>query len=125
MSTKTNKQTANLAILTDKCCDTDEDFKLFADNLARWCEQWIPEIAVPIMRKAHDLYGNAAIRILLGEWYDLKLKSVRDMHERLLRAANYEELDMESEGGKYEFAETVYRREMGSYSDALYALLVR
>lgn len=119
------KQTANLAVLSNPQCDTEEDFALFVDNLSRWCAKWVPEIGVPIMRRAKELYSNAAICILLGKWYDLQLKSTRETHERLIRAAMDDEFASESEGGKYEFSESVYRRELGSYNDALYALLVQ
>lgn len=121
----TTKSTAKLAVLGNPQCNTEEDFDLFTDHLARWCAQWVPEIAVPIMRKADVLYDNAAVCILLGKWTSNKRQSVADTHERLLRAATGEEFECESEGSEFEFSESVYRREAGSYSDALYALLVQ
>ena len=91
MTAITTKPTASIPVLDRVQCDTEDDFALFADNLARWCAQWVPTISVPIMRKARDLYEDTAVCILLGKWYDLKLATTKDMHERLLRAANDDE----------------------------------
>lgn len=99
MTTKTTP-TATMPVLDRPQCETEDDFKLFADNLARWCAQWVPSIGVPIMRKAQALYDNTAVCILLGKWYDLKLKTTRDMHSRLLRAANDNEYSWEQEGSE-------------------------
>lgn len=124
MSTK--PLTATLPVLDRPQCETDDDFALFADHLARWCEQWVPEISVPIMRKAQALYDDTAVCILLGKWYDLKLRTTRDMHERLLRAAKDDEYSWEAEGGsdEYGYPSTLDRDLLGGYSDALRALLV-
>lgn len=118
--------TANLPVLGRPQCETEDDFALFADHLARWAAQWVPTISVPVMRKAQALYDDTAVCILLGKWYDLKLKTVRDMHERLLRAAMDDEWSWESEGAEdeFEYSSNLDRDLLFGYNQALYALLV-
>lgn len=120
----TTKTTATLPVLSHPQCDTYEDFELFADDLAMWCSKWVPEIGVPIMRKAEDLYENAAVCILLGKWRDAYKSERRDVRARLRRAAMGDEFDHEAEGGEYEFSKSVFRSDLEHYSQALYALLV-
>lgn len=127
MTTKTtDKPTAALPVLDSPQLNTDEDFDLFADHLARWCAQWVPTISVPIMRKAHDLYADTAVCILLGKWYDLKLQTTKDMHARLLRAANDDEWGWEKAGADDEFSEghSFDINSLRSYNDALRVLLI-
>ena len=125
MTTKTT--TATVPVLGHPQCDNEDDFALFADHLARWCAQYVPTIGVPVMRRARDLYNETAICILLGEWYDLKLEKTKDMHDRLLRAANGDEFSWETEGGDDEFSDgsTYVLDRVRGYNDALYALLVK
>lgn len=126
MSTKTTTPTATMPVLDRPQCETEEDFALFADHLSRWCAQWVPTISVPIMRRAQALYDDTAVCILLGKWYDLKLKTTKDMHERLLRAATGDEWSWEREGSDDEFSEgsNLDRELLTGYSDALRALLI-
>lgn len=129
MTTETTKlatPTATLPILDRPQCETEDDFALFADHLARWCAQWVPSVSVPIMRKAQALYDETAVCILLGNWYDLKLKTVKDQHERLLRAANDDEWSWEQEGREeeYDYPSSLDREELSGYNDALRALLI-
>lgn len=125
MTTKTTP-TATMPVLDRPQCETEDDFRLFSDNLARWCAQWVPSIGVPIMRKAQALYDNTAVCILLGKWYDLKLKTTRDMHSRLLRAANDNEYSWECEGSEeqFDYASTLDREVLNSFNDALRELLI-
>ena len=126
MSYKTTVPAAIMPVLSNPQCETEEDIALFADNLARWCEQWVPTISVPIMRKAQELYDDTAVCILLGKWYDLKLKATKDMHERLLRAANNDERRWEQEGheAEYDYPSSFDCKQLSSYNDALRALLI-
>lgn len=126
MTAITTKPTASIPVLDRVQCDTEDDFALFADNLARWCAQWVPTISVPIMRKARDLYEDTAVCILLGKWYDLKLATTKDMHERLLRAANDDEWGWEREGHDDEFSagSSLDLDSLRSYNEALRTLLI-
>lgn len=126
MTTKTNTTTATLPVLGRPQCETEDDFALFADHLARWAVQWVPSIGVPIMRKAQALYDDTAVCILLGKWYDLKLKTTKDTHERLLRAAMDNEWSWEQEGSEDEYSEVskLDRDLLFGYNQALYALLI-
>jgi hypothetical protein len=125
-ATITETKTPTLPVLGRPQCDTEEDFELFADHLARWAAQWVPSISVPIMRRARELYDESAVCILLGKWYDIKLRTVRDTHERLLRAAKDEEWSWEREGEVDEFkAENEFDRErLQGYSNALMDLII-
>lgn len=126
MTTETKTPTVEIPVLGIPQTETDDDFALFADNLARWCAQWVPSIGVPIMRRAEALYAETAVCILLGEWYDLKLKTVRDMHARLLRAANGDEWSWEAEGHdeEYNVPSSLDRDMLQGYNEALRALLI-
>lgn len=127
MTNETSTPTAALPVLDRPQCETEEDFELFADHLSRWCAQWVPTISVPIMRKAQALYDDTAVCILLGKWYDLKLKTTKDTHERLLRAAYDDEYSWEREGEDDEFSEgSSYQLDMlRAYNEALQTLLIR
>lgn len=118
---------ATLPVLGYPQCETEEDFALFADHLSRWCAQWVTTISVPIMRKAQALYDDTAVCILLGKWYDLKLQTTKDTHERLLRAANDDEYSWEKEGSEDEYsAGSAYMLDLlHGYNEALRALLIK
>ena len=124
MTTESN--TATVPVLNRCQRDTDEDFELFADHLALWCQQWSLTTSVPIMRKARDLYNDTAVCILIGMWYDLKLVTVKNEHERLMRGANGSEWSWEREGAEDEFepCNSVDEDELRGYNDALHVLLV-
>lgn len=54
----------------------------FTFDLATWCNQWVDDVAFPIMARAYELYDNIAVRRLVGEWARLH----RERNQRRLDA---------------------------------------
>lgn len=52
--------------------DADYGLSDFLYDLATWCDQWVDEVAFPIMRRATDLYEDAAVRALVFEYSRLR-----------------------------------------------------
>lgn len=64
MTTKT--PTAEFPVFTDNTCDTEH----FKTRLAAYCNQYIMEIAKPIMERCADLYTDPAIVKLVDLWFE-------------------------------------------------------
>ena len=101
-----------------------ESFEDFCDKLLVFADQWVSEVAVPIMRSADKLYDEAAIVILVDKWHELNESVQREERERLMRAAKHDEYSWETEGELEEFATSFYRGQCNAFSDALYMLLI-
>ena len=113
--------TANLQILEEMNCDPDKlnNFEFFADCLALWAAQYVPEIMAPIAKNAEELFDVAAIRILLGKWHDAYHKERE--HERSI-------FSMVARGSLEDATPDVftsfYKSEKNAYNTALYALII-
>lgn len=59
-------KTAKLAVLEDNKTDIDT----FVKHLAAYCNQYIMEIAKPIMEHAEDLYKDDSIVKLIDLWFE-------------------------------------------------------
>ena len=103
---------------------TEDDFESFAEHLAFYVCQWIPEIAVPVMRSADKLFEMPAFRLLLDKWYEVRRSDLKGQRERLMRAATHTECSWECEGESEEFDGNLYTDEARELSEALRTLLV-
>lgn len=107
----------------DRAIDSDAFFE-FVMKLVDYVDQWIPEIAVPIMRNADKLFAEPAVRILLDAWHRDYTIANNDSRARLLRAAKHDEYSWEAEGELEEFVSSFFCDRCDALSDALYILLV-
>ena len=120
MTAKTT-HTANLQILDEMNCDPDKlnNFEYFADTLGLWASQYIPEIMAPIARHADELFDVAAVRMLLGKWYDAYTANRKHTRDVFNEIAN---------GGASEtdpdYFTSYYKSEVNAYNTALYALII-
>lgn len=119
MTTKTNKTTANLRVLSDanpyNDPDERENYSQFRHQLADWCCQWTWDVAVPVMQSCEKLYENQAVRILVIKWFIA--------NESYKSHRNYEMLHVDDD---FEIPDVdLYADDRSAYNQALYALLVQ
>lgn len=68
--------------------DETYPIRVFHEDLALWCDQYVDEVAFPIMRRANDLYEDHAIVALVCEWSRLKRQRNGQRLDALMASAN-------------------------------------
>ena len=111
--------TANLEILNEYDADKQNNFEYFADSLALWATQYVPEISCKVAQYADELFDVLAVRILLGKWeaaYKLNRKRQRECFADI---AIHGRKDVSADD-----FENLYKSEQNAYNTALYALII-
>lgn len=112
--------------MTDRAIPVlDNDFKTnkeygvsdFLNDLALWCDQWVDEVAFPVMRGALDLYEDDAVRALV-------FKYARLMHERHDRRIDALISHAVNDGGFYSATYKLWDRDREGINTALRLLLI-
>ena len=92
--------------------------KSFVDDLLLFASNWIGELAVPIMRRADELYDDPAIRYIVHEYAEARRDHDTRQSFVLHRIAEgsemYDERDYDDE---------LLSGKMNMYSDVLYEML--
>lgn len=117
----TTNTTATLPVLSGKNVYTDpvesENVRMFRNQLAEWCNQWVWEIGVPVMQRCSELYKNDAVRILVSKWFianhEYMSYRVRDLRD----AADNEDFSIPEVD--------LYADDRNAYNMALRALLIK
>ena len=110
--------TARLQVLDEYAVD-DNDYLDFMDDLKLWASKWVPEIQLAIAKESRGLFGNQAVRMLVGAWAEMERKDAAAAASAFDRAA---ECDGVVNPDDFKGIGT---SEKGGYSEALYMLLVR
>lgn len=109
-----------IPVLDNTIIDHGGDYKPMSDfvyDLATWCEQWVDDVALPIMRRATDLYEDKAICALVFEYSRL----VHERHDRRINALRLAAINDDG------FVSTTYKlwdRDRDSINAALRFLLI-
>ena len=112
--------TANLNILTENDYALDDnDYIEFEENLMMWTSKWIPEIAFEIAKNKRDLFGHAAIRMLVNKWAELERKDKAAFEFAFQHAGSKDYEDMEADDFK-----GIGTYDKASYSEALRMLII-
>lgn len=119
----TNIPTANLSVLNVNNLEGKErkrNYELFRIRLASWCNQYIMEIAKPIMEHCSELYEDAAIRLLVKKWFDADVQYVHKRKSYLVQWESKDKYGFEPLDS-YKWA----KEERDAYNEALRALLIK
>ena len=93
-------------------------------HLATWCNQWVMEIAKPIMEHTQELYGDPAVRLLIERWYEADTKYRNQRRTYLVHWSELSEMEPEDRFeplASYKWA----NEERQALNDALRALLIK
>ena len=113
--------TAKLNVLGNSEYGTD--FDEFRDHLAAYCNQYVMEIAKPIMEKSEELFADYAVVMLVNLWFETDRDYEAARRSYLVQWSQYNPDD------KYSFKPSDLfefdAKKRNAYRDALDALLVR
>ena len=115
----TTTQTAKFPVFTDNTSEMNE----FVLHLAAYCNQYVMEIAKPIMERAADLYSDPAIVKLVDLWFEADRQYSHKRQSYLVQWSQYNPDDEYScePIDSYKWAD----EKRQAYRMALDALLVR
>lgn len=102
----------------DECTVDENDYVQFSEDLQLYASKWVPSIQLGIARAARELFENAAVRMLVGEWADMERKDRAAAARAFERAGKYEDVDAEDFRG-------IGTCEKSGFDSALYMLLIK
>lgn len=98
------------------------DFEHFTLHLAAYCNQYVMEVAKPIMEKSRELFEDKAIVYLVDKWFEADKAYDHKRQSYLVQWAQYDPEDEHGiepyDGYKWE------KRERDAYKVALDAIII-
>lgn len=91
----------------------------FIARLAEFANQYVDDVALPIMCAAHELYESDAIVALVYRWYESSIEYKRGRIRHLVQMADYDPTFPPYQMGEWA------KREANAYEESLRTLLIR